>query len=372
VQDYLASKALNLGVDPYQRLDFLHSQYTPNDLTPMFTHATPHTPYSIYLFSLFGFENLNSAILIWYLFQMIVYVCFFLFLSSKVSFIRVNLLSRIAFVLVMLGSDPVRMELILGQWNFILLLFILAHVYANEKSLMLKGFSVISPVLIKSTGFAHMIYNLIFFNARQILIYFSIFLFSSLSIIYFNFKVEWVVNYFLNVAPKLSSIYLYEPANGSLLSSIAGLISVFANRQIAFESMIPFVILAFIAIILTLKSKAIVDSDLRVFYLWATSLLLLPVSWIHCLVLLLPCVCKILPRMCFDKLSQIDKVAGILLVFCWYFVRQPGLALMEYLSMNEHLIGSALNITGVWLSIYLLLLMIFITRIDKLSILKQE
>ena len=370
VQDFLASKALNLGANPYQRLDLLHSRYTAEDQTPMFSHPTPHTPYSIFLFSLFEFDKLNEAIFFWYILQILTFVSFFWFLSSEIKPIQSSNFYRAICVLVLLGADPVRMELILGQWNFILLLFVLLHVYACEKNVLLKILSVAAAVLTKSVGLGHILNDIILLRIKPILIYLSTFIVSSLCIIYFKFDAIWVLNYFTNIGPRLSKIYLQEPANGSLLSSIAGLLAFVTKKDLAFDSSIPFLILLFIGIILVFQSKKIIDSDLRSFYLWATSLLLLPVAWVHCLVLLLPSISKIIPRIKYNNLTDFDKLYGGFLIFSWYFVRQPGLVFMEYLENNKHLISSALNISGVWFSIYVVLVMIYIIRLDKLFVLR--
>jgi hypothetical protein len=364
-QDYLAARELNSGLNPYQNLFLLLKKYHHLDYANTFFHATPHTPIIIYIISLLNSKNLIELKFLFYLIQITSFFIVFWFIGTRISVFKDNYFYKIIFIFILLGSDPVRMELILGQWNFIILFFIAYLVFFEKKSTP-KSIIIGMTICIKNIGMIFPLYFLISKKYKQFFLTILGFL-SILSLTFHKFTLEMLKNYYITITQDLVKYYLFEPNNSSLLSIFSTAFRLINVSKLDTNYILSILFTIFTLTILTYNAKSIRNIWIKFQYLLIISILSLPILWIHTLLLLIPGFIKIsCENLKHFSLSSKLYVHTITIILFWYFIRQPSLFLHErILNQNLFLYHENLSIFGIWTTIYLAYYLLYLRLLDN-------
>jgi len=131
LQEYLLAKAALNGVNPYQPLSelgrrFINGNPIPGGQTHLVSpYLSPHPPPAALLSLPLGILSLQQASLVWFLLEIAcLFAAIYLLLNGLSR--RKKLVLTALLTVISLGWGPVRDDLVLGQWGFILLLLLIA------------------------------------------------------------------------------------------------------------------------------------------------------------------------------------------------------------------------------------------------------
>jgi hypothetical protein len=130
IQEYLSSRALKDGVNPYSPVAELAERFEPDIPIPTFPHPTPHPPPVLILAFPLAWLTLQAASFAWLLFELIC-LAMATFLLFRLSGRARPLLVLVCFFL-LLGWPPVWKDLILGQLGSFLFLLLTGLVFAAQ------------------------------------------------------------------------------------------------------------------------------------------------------------------------------------------------------------------------------------------------
>lgn len=215
LQDYLIGKAVLEGEMPYQNISNLKKIFYPDNQNIVFDHPTPHPPTLIPILiplSLFDYQISAS---LWLIFSLLALVGSVFLLSSLLG--GESKWTRPLFVfLFLISADPIRRELIVGQYSILILFLILLFVYALRKGrFRLAGVCLGLSFTIKLFGvflFAYLFFTRKWLVLLYSLVTYAVFFLISLGLLGF----ETIVYYFSSVVPKVKEIYAVSCSNISL------------------------------------------------------------------------------------------------------------------------------------------------------------
>jgi hypothetical protein len=363
LQDYLSSTQLKFGLNPYESLIQLQKQYLPLVKQFQFFHPTPHQPASLFLFIPLTFVSYKTASIIWYCLQLVTFFCIFWKLSGDLGIVNRVPIFRFYFCIILIGSDPVRMELMLGQWNYILLALVTLYLSLPVQKTSLKILCLTLLMSIKSIG---VLFILALCNKKNIKLFLLFLLFSgvinvSLSIMYPN-----VIAGYKDSIYETILFYLEEPANASLWAGLYGVLDIVGigqgNIQIRFWMISVFISL--VAVWWVISGKRFTDKYCFFLFTLSGSLLLLPILWPHALILLIPPTALLFASIRWSNIPERYSILGIGLILFWYFSRQPVLFLTDYF-ISRNIFSNIGNIIGSSTTLFLLLVMIYVRELDR-------
>ncbi|MEM9071724.1 MAG: glycosyltransferase family 87 protein [Myxococcota bacterium] len=213
-QDWLMARALTAGAPPYRAAHLLAGELS-NATGTTFDHASPHPPSLLPLLRPLAILEYETLATLWVGVEIAAVVAMGLLLRRLQEHTgKVTLL----LVLIVLGSDPCRFGIVLGQFSCILAFLTAAFVVAQqERRDRLAGVALGLAVVIKFWG-APLFVWLAVQRRWRTLVYAgsTAALFHALSLVFLT-PAEWL-DYFLHVAPEVASRYLAHPANVSLTS----------------------------------------------------------------------------------------------------------------------------------------------------------
>jgi len=303
LQEYLLGRAVLSGVDPYQPLSELGSRFIGENPIPggqthlVSPHLSPHPP-PVALFSLpLGKLSLQQASVAWLLLE---FACLFtaiyllmVGIKGKKKLMLTTLLTAVS-----LSWGPVRDDLVLGQWGFILLLLIVAVwlAYRNERTI-LSGVFLGLVLALKLFAAPILIYLLIKRKWKAVFAAGMVVLTTNfLAGLMIGFDRVWY--YYTTVAGSIFPIYRAEERNISLWSvgwklfegTGSWLDGLHAPPLVDAPTVAPYVSVilpaAFLILGLYLAHKAS-SIDIALALLVPVSILTAPVAWSHYLVLLI-------------------------------------------------------------------------------------
>ena len=217
LQDYLLVNATLDGKMPYEDISKLKKDYFPDDKTVVFNHPTPHPPTILpFLFPFAFFEYKLSAAL-WSLCAVLSLMGCSVLISRALKG-KNYWSSSILVFLILLSSDPVRIELVSGQYSIFLLLFMLLLASAIEnKRYISAGIFLGLSLSIKLFGSLALLFFI--YKKKWKLVISTLVTFAILFTLSF-FLLDWptIKYYFLDVAPSIKDLYSTSEYNKSLLT----------------------------------------------------------------------------------------------------------------------------------------------------------
>jgi hypothetical protein len=313
LQEYLLARAALSGVNPYQPLSelgrrFINENPFPGGQTHLVSpHLTPHPP-PVALFSLpLGKLSLQQVSIAWLLLE---FACLFMAMYLLLNGLSCGkrLMLTTLLTVISLSWGPVRDELVLGQWGFILLLLLVAVwlSFRGERKI-LSGIFLGMVISLKLFAAPVVIFLLIKRNWKAV---FS----AGMIVLATNFMASLVIGsdqvwyYYTTVARNIFPVYRAEERNislwsvgwklfkgtGSWLDGLHAPPFIDAPVIAPYISVILPVVFLLLGLYLAYKANSI-DSAFAL--LIPVSILTAPVAWSHYLVLLILPLAILLKRL---------------------------------------------------------------------------
>jgi hypothetical protein len=211
--EYLVSKAVINGIDPYTSLDELANRFIGSII--FFPHPSPYPPPFI-LFSLpFGLLEFKLAAVVWFLIEVML-VVWIAYQSLRLLNLRTKVIGVLVASLVMFAWHPFMEDLLYGQLSILLLTFILVTSYLRKKGEdFWAGIVLGLPIAVKLFAWP----LLIFFILKK---KWEIVIGSAVTIIATNILAGFIIgfnqafNYYLTAMKDLSGAYRSFAFNYSL------------------------------------------------------------------------------------------------------------------------------------------------------------
>lgn len=390
LQDYLMSKAVINGVNPYLSSVELAKRLLGINTT-INLHPSPHTPFIPFVVLPLSIINYKLSIVLWLILEIsvLIFSVFYLFKKSKISYSFYQLL--LIFSLFFLWY-PVQDEFILGQFTLIQLLMLLfARRLLLNKNYYTAGILIGLAVLIKPFLWPMVLLFLIWKNWRA--------LFASIATLLTGFTISFIaigtnkiIPYFFKILPSIN--YLYKDlftnislfslgtkfflasfynfrwdANGYLKSTILPL-----YYLPDLGTIINFILPILVLLIAFLYLKNTKNHDMGFGLMICVSILISPVSWYTYLSLLIIPAFQLLEWLFLHKFPKFETRFLVLLALLFFWV-DPLLLLSTYLSIYKiNVQNPNLNlsfVTALFSTIPTILLIILIFFITKLKFNKE-
>ncbi len=217
IQDYLSSKSLLEGKDPYSSVPELITRYLPSNRQVYLTHPSPHPPFSIIFFVPFSLLPYHIAAYLWFGLQLFCLLLAFM-LSSKHLAVANDRDSHRTIWLAFLGSGLLWREFFWGQQNSFLLLLLLSTWICWKKRRFFIAGALLGIAISLKLFLAPLVIFFIRDKTWKSLIGTFLVLLVSLSGPLYFFGPQIIESYFLDIAPMISSLYANSLDNQSLFS----------------------------------------------------------------------------------------------------------------------------------------------------------
>ena len=318
--EYVMARAALNGESPYKPLPEL-ARYAEGYTAEYLKHPSPHPPPVIFVGMPFTRFDLNRAVLLWLLFELIcVAVSSALILKAVAG--RVSVVSVVALFIVLIAWYPFARELFWGQLMIPTLALTTGAWLALRSGKDKAGGTLLGIALtLKLYGWPIILFLLITRRWRAVFSAALVFLFLNLAaalVIGFG----EVINYYVVVGPAVSKVYRATEGNFSLWSIGPRVFDATADNWyqplIHIPALAMFVSLVIVAGALVLALKGALRSrsfDSAFCALTSISVVVNPIAWTHYLVLTAPALCLVASWIMQGKVLRKNMlVAGVVLV----------------------------------------------------------
>jgi hypothetical protein len=217
-QDYLMARGFLGGFDPYRTTSELGALLVPEATAALFPHPSPHPPTTLFLSLPGGFLGVSQAAALWLLFE-IALLCLIArqaqrFLSAEGA----GLHSYLAILVLLLGSQVVYANLMLGQFGLLLLVLFMAGILALRKSKhLLAGLALGVAFSIKFLGLPLFLFLILRKKWAPVVTAMFVFVFLNLTAA-LSLGTDVVLSYYTEVAPEIGPLYRGDANNQSLFT----------------------------------------------------------------------------------------------------------------------------------------------------------
>lgn len=359
LQEFLMSKAVFNGLDPYWPLPKLAVHFLPHLPTPILPHPTPHPPTVILFSAPFSLLSYENAILVWFILE-IVWILGTAYLLARWAGGKRRVLSTLLIAILFLGWHPFLEELIYAQIMILLLiLFTLAWQFLRRDKDVLGGVFLGLVIALKLIAWPVAIFLLLKRKWKAVMATgFSVVMTNVISGMIIGF--DTFFSYYLNIVRSATTHYAAFAYNFSLWTVGQRLFKGTGSEILIgptapplwyapgfseiFSVLLPVLFVIF-GLFIAIQVKSF---DVAVGILVVVSILVSPVTWIHYFTwLVIPIA--VLGRQLF--LSRFPTVLTSVTLFVFLLLRLSGhdlYELMGALAGFEPVIGVSLEISPVW------------------------
>jgi hypothetical protein len=300
LQEYVMARAVLDGESPYQPLSALARRYLalPSDARAVFPHETPHPPSVVPLVLALGYLDYRTVGVLWFALSLLALVLAARELGGIATGSPGRVLPWAAALLLLLSSSAAYHDLILGQWNGFVLLFVLWGLGALHRQRPWRaGLSFGLGLAVKLFGLPVWLFLLARRRFATVLAggaVFAVLMVVSLAIL----GPDPVIGYFTSVAPRVAAAY--ESDNIALLT-VGHRIFAGVSSSVLVSVTLPPIIdrpewarpfslalwLVFLGVTLAVALR-LRRTQSSIAYLSAASALIAPVAWAHGLLAFAP------------------------------------------------------------------------------------
>ena len=318
--EYVMARAALNGESPYKPLPEL-ARYADGYTAEYLKHPSPHPPPVIFVGMPFTVFDLNRAVLLWLLFELVCLAVSTVLILKAVAG-RVSVIGVIALFVVLIAWYPFARELFWAQLMIPILALTTGAWVALRSGKDIAGGVLLGIALtLKLYGWPIILFFLITRRWRAVFSAALVFLFLNLAaavVIGFG----EVINYYVVVGAVVSKLYRATEGNFSLWSIGPRVFDASADDWyqplINIPALAMFVSLVIVAGVMVLALKGALRTrsfDSAFCALACISVVVNPIAWTHYLVLTAPALCLVASRIMHGKVPRKSMlVAGVVLV----------------------------------------------------------
>lgn len=296
LQEYLASKAVLDGIDPYTSLDELAARYIgPITYLP---HPMPYPPPSILLSLPFGLLDVKSATIAWFLVE-VVCIVFVAYMTLKLLRTKASAVNILLTSLILFAWHPFWEDLLYGQLSILVLTLLVFAFYLRQKGENFWAGIVLGlPIAIKLFGWLLLIFFILKKNWKLVIG-------SGITIAVTNIAAgiivgfDHVFNYYLNAITEFSDYYhsfaynyslwtigwrFFSGTESNVLQGINAPPLIESPTAAGITSIVLPLLYIIIGLSWALKAK---ETNTALAILVCVSVLVNPIVWVHYFVILL-------------------------------------------------------------------------------------